>query len=97
MLETSFPSFISKKLGEVPIFRTFLVKIQFWRIFHCKSANLCKIDNYDVIVTSCMGCLYLFWYVWKKETHSYTIVSNKYTSGVYFSSSQGKIAWLDEG
>ena len=60
MLETSFPSFISKKLGEIPIFRTFMAKIQFWPIFHCKSAFFDKIDNYDVIVTSYMGCLYCF-------------------------------------
>ena len=39
----------------------------------------------------------LFWYVWQEETHSYTMVPNKHTTGVHFSSSQGKIAWLDEG
>ena len=44
-----------------------------------------------------MEGLYFFWYVFKEETHSYTMVPNKYTSGVHFSSSQGKIAWLDKG
>ena len=31
----------------------------------------------DVIVTSNVECLYLFWYVWKEETHSYTMVLKK--------------------
>ena len=39
----------------------------------------------------------MFWYVWKEETDSYTMVPNKHTLGVHFSSLQGKIAWLDEG
>ena len=39
MLETPFPSFISKKPGEIPIFGTFfLAKIQFCPIFPWKSA-----------------------------------------------------------
>ena len=38
MLETPFPSFISKNLGEIPIFGTFLAKIQFCPIFSWKSA-----------------------------------------------------------
>ena len=29
---------------------------------------------YDVIVTPYVECLYLFWYVRKEETHSYTMV-----------------------
>ena len=29
---------------------------------------------YDVIVTSYVGCLNLFWFLWKEETHSYTMV-----------------------
>ena len=35
-------------------------------------------------------CLYIFgiWYVWKEETHySFTMVPNKHSSDVYFSSS----------
>ena len=38
MLETPFSSFISKKLGEILIFGTFLAKIQFCPIFPWKSA-----------------------------------------------------------
>ena len=38
MLETPFPSIISKKPGEIPIFGTFSAKIQFCPIFHWKSA-----------------------------------------------------------
>ena len=30
--------------------------------------------DYDVTVTSYLGCWYLFWYVWKEETPSYTMV-----------------------
>ena len=26
-----------------------------------------------LILTSYFGCLYLFWYVWKEQSHSYTI------------------------
>ena len=39
MLETAFPSFISKNLGEILIFGTFFSekKNQFWPIFHWKS------------------------------------------------------------
>ena len=56
-----------------------------------QNRQLCR--HCDVI----HGMLVLFWNVWKEETHySYTMVPNKHTSGVYFSSSQGKIAWLSQ-
>ena len=29
---------------------------------------------YDAIVISYIGCFYLFWYVWKEESHSNTMV-----------------------
>ena len=29
---------------------------------------------YDATVMSYFRCLYLFWYVWKEETNSYTVV-----------------------
>ena len=60
MLETSFSSFISKKSGEIPIFRTFLAKKSISAYISLQIGCLGKIDNYDVIVTSCMGCLYFF-------------------------------------
>ena len=44
-----------------------------------KIAKLDKIDNYDVIVTSYMGCLYSFWYEQKDETHKYTMLPNTYS------------------
>ena len=39
-----------------------------------KIAKLGKIGNYDVI----HEIFTLFWYVWKEETHSYTMVPNKH-------------------
>ena len=39
-----------------------------------KSAILRFHHVYDAIVTSYVGGLYLFWYVWKEGTHSYTMV-----------------------
>ena len=32
--------------------------------------------HYDVIVTSYEDGWYLFWYQWKEETHSYTLVAS---------------------
>ena len=32
--------------------------------------------HYDVIVTSYADGWYLFWYHWKEQTHSYTLVAN---------------------
>ena len=45
--------------------------------------------DYDVTVTSYLGCWYLFWYVWKEETPSYTMVPIRCILGVSFSSSKG--------
>ena len=84
MLETSFPSFISKKSGEILIFRTFLAKNSILAYISLKIAKLGKIGNYYVIVMSYVWYLYFIWYVWKEKTHSYTMVPNKHTSGVYF-------------
>ena len=42
-------------------------------------------DDYDVTVTSYLGCWYLFWYVWKEETHdSYTMVPIRCIQGFHF-------------
>ena len=35
----------------------------------------------NIIVTSYVGCLYLFWPVWKEKTHGYTMVQRKRISG----------------
>ena len=53
ILEMSFPSFISQKLGEILIFGTFLaflakIGIKFWPMFHWKSAML----RSDMFITS---------------------------------------------
>ena len=46
----------------------------------------------DTTVTSYLGCWYLFWYVWKKETPSYTMVQIRCIWGS--SSSQGVVTTL---
>ena len=81
MLETPFPSFISQKPGEIPIFGTFMAKKSIFMVFAYISEILeisVPAMHYDVTVTSYMGCLYFFWYVWKEETHTYTMVPNKH-------------------
>ena len=56
------------------IFLTFMAKFQFLPVFYCKSAIL-EVDHVcGVIMMSYVGCLYLFWYVWKEEIQSYTEV-----------------------
>ena len=78
------------------LWNIFWRKTQFRPIFYCKSVVWAKstimtsLWRHTWVVCTCWG------YVWKEETHSYTMVPNKHTSGVHFSSSQGKIAWLDE-
>ena len=92
MLESPFPFFISQKPGEIPIFRTFLAKFSIFSIFAYISLKIGYFelgDDYDVTVTSYLGRWYLFWYVWKEETPSYTMVPIRCIWGVSFSSSQG--------
>ena len=67
--------------------RTFLAKNLILAYISQKIGNFGKTCNYDAFVMSYTGYLYFFWYVRKEETHSYTLVPNKHTSGVYFSSS----------
>ena len=55
---------------------------------HVKSAILRFGHVYDITVTSYVGCLYLFWYEWKEETHSYTMVPIRHIWGVHFSNSR---------
>ena len=45
--------------------------------------------HYDTIVTSYADGWYLFWYQWKEETHSYTVVANIRVQGVYYRKSRG--------
>ena len=63
-LTVSFPSFASQKPVEIPIFGTFWGKVQF-DLFYWKSAILRFGHVYDVIMTSYIGYLYLFWYLSK--------------------------------
>ena len=44
---------------------------------------------YRVIVTSYVDRFSWFWYQWKEETFSYTMIPNNYTLGVSISNSQG--------
>ena len=84
MLETSFSSFISKKLGEFPVFRIFMAKNSCFGLYFTVNQqfgpNRQLRRHCDVI----HGIFVLFWYVWKEETHTYTMVPKKYTSGVFF-------------
>ena len=48
MLETSFPPFIGKKSGEIPMFRSFWRKMKFLACISLKIGNLGEIANYDV-------------------------------------------------
>ena len=75
MLETSFPSFISKTPGEIPIFWTFFGEKFNFGLYFTENRQIGQIGNYDVIVTSYMGHLYFF------------DIYGKHTSDVYFSSS----------
>ena len=87
----SFPSLISQKPGEIPIFRTFLAKFSILAYISLKIGYFELGHDYDVTVTSYLGCWYLFWYVWKEETPSYTMVPIRCILGVSFSSSKGVV------
>ena len=83
MLAMSCPSFMSHKSGKIPIFGTVLAKVlllDVWLMFYFaywKSPFWGSSLVNDVIVMSYVGCLYLLWYVWKKETYIYTFVPIK--------------------
>ena len=77
MLETSFSSFIRKKTDEIPIFKTFFVINSILAYISLKIAKLGKIGSHT-------RYLYHFGMFGKK---CYTMVPNKHTSGVCFSSS----------
>ena len=74
MLESPFPFFISQKPGEIPIFRTFLAKFSIFAYISLKIGYFELSDDYDVTVMSYLLCWYVFWYVWKGEIPSYTMV-----------------------
>ena len=56
----------SQTPGEIPIFRTFLAKFSILAYNSLKIGYFELKHDYDVTVTSYLGCLYLFWYVWER-------------------------------
>ena len=54
---------ISQKLGEIPIFGTFLAKFSILTYVLQEIGYFGLGHVYDIIVTSYVECLYLFWYV----------------------------------
>ena len=81
----SFSSLISHKSGEVLIFRTFFGKILNFGLYFTEIVCFeLRHDDHDVTVTPYLECRYLFWYVWKEETPSYTMVPIKYVWGFIF-------------
>ena len=60
-------------------FYDFLRKNKFLPIFYAQMAisqfSLAR-SHYDVIVTSYINGWYLFWYQWKEDVHTYTLVVN---------------------
>ena len=59
-------------------FYDFLRKNQFLPIFYTQNAwpflNFRGRAHIDVIVTSYINGWYLFWYQWKEDVHTYTLV-----------------------
>ena len=91
MLKSPFHSLISQKPGEILILRTFLVKFSIFAYMSLKISYFELGDDYDVTATSYLGCWYLFWYVWKKETPSYTLVPIRCIWGFNFQVHRGVV------
>ena len=82
-LEMPFSYFTYQIIG------IYLAKISILVHVLLKSAILMFGRVYDVILTWYVECLYLFWYVWKDGTHSYTVLWYSLdVSGVQFLGSQ---------
>ena len=69
-----FPFFISKNPFEIPISRTFLAKFSIFSYISLKIDYFELGDDYDVTVTSYLGCWYLFWYLYGKRRTLYNMV-----------------------
>ena len=80
MIETSFSSIISKKPGEIPIFRTFWTKKINLGLYFTVDRQFGQTQQLWRHCDDKHGMFVLFWYVWKEKTHSYTMVPNKHTS-----------------
>ena len=87
MLETPFPSFISKKPGEIPIIRTFFGENSILPYISLEIGFFRSVMFEKVIVTSYVSRFSKFWYQWKGETLPYTMVLHTYTLGMSISSS----------
>ena len=64
---------------EIACFYDFLHKNQFLPIFYAQNGHFSILwarSHYDVIVTSYINGWYLFWYQWKEDVHTYTLVAN---------------------
>ena len=85
-------SLLGKKPSEIPMFITFQRNYFYYYYYISLKTGYFELgDNYDVTVTSYLWCWYLFWYVWKEEAPSYTMVPTRCFCGVLFSSSQGVV------
>ena len=76
--------FISQKPREIRHYELFWRNLQFWPMCYWKLAILRLGHVYDVIVTQYVRCLHSLWYVWKEETHSYTMVPLRCFGGSVF-------------
>ena len=64
---------------KIACFYDFLRKNQFLPIFYSQMAISqfsWALSHYDVKVTSYINGWYLFWYQWKEDVHTYTLVVN---------------------
>ena len=60
-------------------FYDFVGKNEFLPIFYTQNGHFqfsWARSHYDVMVTSYINGWYLFWYQWKKDVHTYTLVVN---------------------
>ena len=88
MLETPFPSFISKNRVKFRHLELFWRKFNFALYFpENRPFRSAMFEN--VIVTSYVGRFSKFWYQWKGETLPYTMVPHTHTLGMSVSSSWG--------
>ena len=62
---------------KIACFYDFLRKNQFLPIFYAQNSQFSWAhSHYDLIVTSYINGWYLFWYQWKEDVHTYTLVVN---------------------
>ena len=64
------------EIFEICILGTYLAKFLYFGLCFAMFNDIAYFSAlfYDIIGTSYIGCLYLFWYAWKEESHSYTMV-----------------------